>query len=135
MTYVIAAILLLAPGDARRVVEFTSDSLDVVAKNIDEKKAVLVDVRSKEEWQQGYVAGAFFLPIDSLRKHSFDRQRVAKLLPKKKILYTYCLVGMRAKAAAAILEREGYEVRPLKPGYDELIKYGFAVAPPEKKGG
>lgn len=32
---------------------------------------------------------------------------------------------MRAKAAAAILQQLGYEVRALKPGYDELLKAGF----------
>jgi rhodanese-related sulfurtransferase len=32
---------------------------------------------------------------------------------------------MRSLKAANILEKLGYEVRPLKPGYDELIEAGF----------
>jgi rhodanese-related sulfurtransferase len=52
---------------------------------------------------------------------------LAKKLPKNKktILYTFCVVGMRAKTAAIKLDQEGYTVRALKPGYDELLKAGF----------
>ena len=32
---------------------------------------------------------------------------------------------MRAKVAAYELEKHGYTVRALKPGYNELVKAGF----------
>jgi phage shock protein E len=118
----------LAPGAAaRETIEFTEDPLKVVAKNIAGKKAVLVDVRSVEEWNEGHVDGAIFVPVTSLRKHSLDPKKLAKTLPKNKktILYTHCVVGMRAKAAGIILQKQGYTVRVLKPGYEELIKAGF----------
>jgi hypothetical protein len=35
---------------------------------------------------------------------------------------------MRAKQAGMILEKQGYNVRVLKPGYEELIKAGFKQA-------
>lgn len=119
------AILLLATGDARPSAEFSKDSLETVQKNVADEKAVLVDVRSQEEWDEGHLEGSVFLPVTSLRKHSFDAKKVAKTLPKKKIVYTFCVVGMRAKQAATILEKEGYEVRALKPGYAELLEAGF----------
>jgi SAM-dependent methyltransferase len=50
---------------------------------------------------------------------------LAKVLPEKKILYTFCVVGMRAKTAAYALEKHGYTVLALKPGYDDLLKAGF----------
>ena len=118
----------LAPGAAaRETIEFTEDPLKVVAKNIAGKKAVLVDVRSVEEWNEGHVDGAIFVPVTSLRKHSLDPKKLAKTLPKNKktILYTHCVVGMRAKAAGLILQKQGYAVRVLKPGCEELIKAGF----------
>lgn len=118
----------LSPGAAaRETIVFTEDSLKVVAKNIAGKKAVLVDVRSVEEWNEGHVVGAIFVPVTSLRKHSLDAKKLAKTLPKNKktILYTHCVVGMRAKAAGIILQKQGYTVRVLKPGYEELIKAGF----------
>jgi phage shock protein E len=120
-----ALTIFLAPGDARPSAEFTKDSLETVHKNIADEKAVLVDVRSQEEWDAGHLEGSIFLPVTSLRKHSFDAKKVAKTLPKKKIAYTFCVVGMRAKQAATILEQHGYAVRALKPGYEELLKAGF----------
>jgi hypothetical protein len=38
---------------------------------------------------------------------------------------------MRAKQAGVILEKQGYTVRALKPGYEQLLKAGFKKA--EKK--
>ena len=110
---------------ARAAIEFTDDTLEVVARNIAEEKAVLVDVRSVEEWNEGRIEGSIFVPVTSLQKHSLDPKKLAETLPKEKILYTFCVVGMRAKAAAKILEQQGYTVRAIKPGYDELIKAGF----------
>lgn len=40
---------------------------------------------------------------------------------------------MRAKAAAKVLIKHGYEVRALKPGYDELLKAGFKKAENKKE--
>ena len=110
---------------ARTAIEFTADTLEVVERNVAEDKAVLVDVRSVEEWNEGHLEGSVFVPVTSLRKHSLDPLKLAETLPKEKILYTFCVVGMRAKAAATILEQQGYTVRALKPGYDELINAGF----------
>lgn len=129
MSTLFAILFLVVAADARPSAEFTKDSLDVVYKSVAEKKAVLVDVRSVEEWRKGHIDGAIFLPIDSLRKYSLDPKRLQKTLPKNKVVYTYCLVGMRAKAAATILEKQGFTVRALKPGYEDLVKYGFAKAP------
>jgi phage shock protein E len=126
----IALPLLLVANSDRSNVEFTKDSLDVVKQHIAEEKAVLVDVRSEQEWKQGHLEGALFVPVTSLRKGG-DPKALAKTLPKKKILYTFCVVGMRAKSAAHALEKHGYTVRALKPGYDDLLKAGFKKAKPE----
>ena len=114
-----------ASREARHKIEFTKDTLEIVKKNLAEGKAVLVDVRSQEEWDRGHLEEAVFVPIDSLRKKP-DLKMLAKKLPEKeKILYTFCVVGMRAKAAAIKLQQQGYTVRPLKPGYEQLLKAGF----------
>jgi rhodanese-related sulfurtransferase len=121
-----AAALVLAPllADAA---EITKDSLKKVYENVSEEKAVLVDVREKSEWDEGHLEGSIFLPISAL-KRGVPAERLAKILPQKKILYTFCVVGKRSLAAGRILERYGYEVRPLKPGYKELLKAGFNKA-------
>ncbi|MCI0331714.1 MAG: rhodanese-like domain-containing protein [Planctomycetes bacterium] len=125
-------LAFLAANSPRGNIEFTKDSLEVVKKNVLQEKAVLVDVRSIEEWNQGHIEGSIFLPVTSLRKGG-DAKQIAKTLPKKKVLYTFCVVGMRAKTAAYVLEQHGYTVRALKPGYDELIKAGFKKGKNKKK--
>lgn len=133
LAYCLALVALLsqaearpapASSEARYAIEFTKDTLAVVKKNVAEGKAVLVDVRSVQEWNKGHIEGSIFLPVDSLRKKP-DPKMLAQKLPKKKVLYTFCVVGMRAKTAAIKLEQQGYKVRVLKPGYDELLEAGF----------
>lgn len=117
----LVACLMVAVTNAE---EHTKDSLRTVHDNIAAKKAVLIDVRDKQEWDEGRVAGAIFLPLSELRMR--DRtEKMLQALPKDRILYTYCVVGMRSLKAAEILKKHGYEVRALKPGYEDLIKTGF----------
>src|SRR5919106_1408723 len=116
--HVFAIVALLASNSARSTIEFTEDSLKLVHENVSKKKAVLVDVRSQEEWNKGHIEGSIFLPVTSLSKGG-DAKEIAKKLPKKKILYTFCVVGMRARTAAFALQKHGYTVRALKPGYED----------------
>ena len=102
----------------------TKDSLETVKKNVAEKKAVLVDVREKSEWDEGHIEGSIFLPLSALKK-GLTKEQLAKVLPKDRILYTFCMVGKRAITAEDIFEKFGYEGRSLKPGYKELVKAGF----------
>ena len=107
--------------------ELSKDSLKTVLENVTEETAVLVDVREKSEWDAGHVEGAIFLPLSSLKKGA-DAEALATLLPNDKILYIHCVVGKRAVTAGNIVETFDYEVRPLKPGYKELLKAGFKKA-------
>ena len=107
--------------------EQTKDTLPTVKKNVDDKKAVLVDVREQSEWDAGHIDGAIFLPLSEL-KNGVDKDKLAGKLPKEKVVYTHCVVGKRCLAAANILEKLGYDVRPLKPGYKELLDAGFKKA-------
>jgi rhodanese-related sulfurtransferase len=104
--------------------EHTTDSLDTVRGRLEEKKGVLVDVRDLVEWNAGHVDGAKHLPWRELQD-KLTREDVEKKLSKDLIVYTYCAVGYRSLRAAKILKKYGYDVRPLKPGYEELVKAGF----------
>jgi rhodanese-related sulfurtransferase len=107
--------------------EQTKDTLPTVKKNVEDKKAVLVDVREQSEWDAGHIDGAIFMPLSEL-KNGVDKEKLAGKLPQEKIVYTHCVVGKRCLAAANILEKLGYDVRPLKPGYKELLDAGFRKA-------
>lgn len=122
-------ITLFAPGLASLAnsAELSKEPLTAVLSNVTAGKALLVDVREKAEWDRGHIEGAVLLPFSRL-KDRIDPGQLAKQLPKDKILYTYCVVGARALSVAKILEKLGYQVRPLKPGYAEMIKAGFAKA-------
>ena len=107
--------------------EHTKDTLATVKENVTAKKAVLVDVREKQEWDSGHIAGAALVPLSDLKVAS-GLQAALKRLPKDRIVYTYCAVGVRSLKAAEILKKQGYDVRALKAGYVELLKAGFPNA-------
>jgi rhodanese-related sulfurtransferase len=112
--------------------EHTKDSLDVVKEKLKEKKALLIDVREEKEWDAGHLADARLLPLSQLEK-GVSPDNLAKTLAKDKIIYLHCAVGGRCRTAADILKKQGYDVRPLKSGYNQLLKSGFAKAEPKKE--
>jgi rhodanese-related sulfurtransferase len=122
-----AVMLAMVLGSAVGVavaVEHTKDSLEAVQQAVADQKAVLVDVREPEEWNEGHLSGARSLPLSVLEK-GVKPDALANLLPKTKIIYVHCLSGGRCLQAADILATLGYDVRPLKPGYQSLVTAGF----------
>ncbi len=111
---------------ATSAAELTKEPLSKIKQDVDDEKAVLVDVREKKEWDDGHIEGAIFLPL-SILQDGVTKDEL-KGLPKDKILYVHCVVGKRAVTAANILERNGYKVQPMKPGYKEMISAGFPKA-------
>ena len=105
----------------------TSDSLETVKKKLNDKSAVLLDVRELAEWNEAHVSGAISLPISSIQK-GLDASGLLKIVPKDKVIYTHCRAGRRALAAAEELSKQGYDVRALKPGIQELLDAGFPKA-------
>ena len=72
--------------------EHTKDSLDTVKHQVEEKKAVLLDVREQKEWDAGHVQGAVLVPLGDLAKKSKDPAFLAELekkLPKNKTVYCH----------------------------------------------
>ena len=126
--FVIVAALC-ARGDAA---EHTKDSLAKVKENVKEKKAVLVDVREESEWEDGHIRDARHVPLSWLAK-SPDPKELQKKLPKDKVLYVHCKSGGRCLIAADLLKEFGYDLRPLKPGYNDLLKAGFEKAEEKEK--
>jgi phage shock protein E len=117
----------MAQQEKKEKLEHTKDSLDTVKKNIAEGKAVIVDVREQKEWDEGHLAGAILMPSSKLKVEP-DLAELVKMLDKKTIIYTHCRAGGRAATCAAILKKQGFDVRALKPGYADLIKAGFEKA-------
>ena len=64
--------------------------------------AVILDVRSKGEFDGGHIRGAVNIPVDQLR-NSLNR-----LKDKRKPIITCCASGMRSASAKSILLASGY---------------------------
>ena len=120
-------IVVAAMAATSLAADVTKDSLKTVKDNVEKKKAVLVDVREKAEWDKGHIDGAILLPLSEL-KRGVNPETLDSKLPKNSIVYTHCVIGKRSVTAGEILEKQGYEVRPLKPGYKELLRAGFKKA-------
>lgn len=72
---------------------------------------ILLDIRSKEEFDKGFIPNAINIPIDELR------DRISELDLNKNI-YVYCLGGVRGYLAQQILKQNGYKkVLNLSGGY------------------
>lgn len=107
--------------------DHTTDSLGTVKKNVAGGKAVLVDVREAQEWQDGHLKAAKHLALSDL-KAGVPADQLKKTLPPGKVVYLHCASGGRCKTAADILKKQGYDARPLKDGYGKLIEAGFEKA-------
>lgn len=105
----------------------TKDSMEKVKTGLRNKKAILLDVREQDEWDDGHLKSARLLPLSKL-KEGIPAPDLARLLPKDKTIYAHCASGRRVLEAADILHQAGYHVEPLKSGYTELLKAGFEKA-------
>lgn len=93
--------------------------LNRVLKEIEEEKAILIDVREEGEWEEDHLLQSELYPLSSLPEKYTD-------LPRDVIIYTHCMRGMRAQQAAAFLKNHGYEKSiPLKFTYEQLKALKF----------
>ncbi len=107
--------------------DHTTDALSTVQQKLKAKQAVLLDVREQSEWDAGHLAEAQLLPLSKLKAGLKPEE--LKGLPKDQPIYLHCRSGKRVLSAAEILVPLGYDVRPLKSGYDDLLQAGFPKAP------
>lgn len=67
-----------------------------------DKDAVLLDVRSREEYREGHIEGSVLMPLDEIYNIN------EKVKDKNKRIYVYCRSGARAGRAVEILRNLGY---------------------------
>ena len=102
------------------------DPLDQVKQHVEQKSAVLLDVREEDEWAAGHLADAQLLPLSKLKGST--PAAIAAGLPKDKPVYVHCKSGGRVLMFAEALQNQGLDIRPLRAGYDSLIQAGFRKA-------
>lgn len=65
--------------------------------------AILIDVRSPQEFNEGHLEGAISIP-----EYEFKRKIEMKIKNKDAIIIVYCNSGRRSRRAADILRKLGY---------------------------
>ena len=89
-------------------------------RDIEMENKFLLDVRTQDEFALGSLPGAINIPLDELRDRMSE-------LPKDRMIYTFCAVGLRGYLAYRILTQHGFDkVRNLSGG---LKTYRAATAP------
>jgi len=76
----------------------------------DDKDYILIDVRTKEEFENGHIKESINIPVDNLRER-------LKELDKNKTIIEYCQVGLRGYIADRILSQNGFKVLNVTGGY------------------
>lgn len=104
-------------------------SLEDLKARLEDRSAtppVLVDVREKDEFRNGYIPGAIHVPRGFL-----EMQAEQKLPDKKQEVIVYCAGGTRSAFAAKTLSELGYEhVSSANPGFVRWKDLKFPVETP-----
>ena len=68
----------------------------------DAKGAILLDVRTPQEYREGHIPGSKNVPLQTIDKISFvaDNENIP--------LYVYCYSGARSRQAVTMLQHMGY---------------------------
>ena len=110
----------------------TKDPLTVVKKRVESKKATLLDIREVSEWNDGHLKLAVLIPLSELKKAepSPKVKKALQSLDKSQPVYCHCRSGRRVLTAAPLLKKMGFDIRPLKAGFQDLSQSGFEIAKP-----
>ena len=86
----------------------------MIDKTLSENNYIVVDVRTKEEYNNGHIKNAINIPYDTIDKDT--------KLEKSKTIFVYCKSGARSAKAYVILKKLKYNVVNLG-SYDKAKKY------------
>lgn len=91
-----------------------NNSIGLSELNSIKSNAILIDVRSMQEYKEGHIDGAICIP------HYEISYRIEREVPDKNaLIVVYCQYGIRSKKAAEILLKKGYtNVYHIKNGLD-----------------
>ena len=92
----------------------------------DHQDIVLVDVREKHEWNEGYIPGAVHVP------RGFLELQIEEAVPdKSKTVVLYCAGGVRSLIAGSTLQQMGYkDVISMSGGFGQWKGNGFPFVQP-----
>ncbi len=90
-----------------------ASAYDTIQKELD-AGALLIDVRTQEEFDTGHIKNAVLFPLQDIEQGKLPTE------DKTTKLYVYCRSGNRSAQATRILEKAGYTVTDLGGKTDVL---------------
>ena len=95
-------------------------------RGADEQEIVLVDVREKHEWNEGYIPGAIHVP------RGFLELQIEEAVPdKSRTVVLYCAGGVRSLMAGKTLQQMGYQnAISMSGGYGQWKNSGLPFVQP-----
>lgn len=93
------------------------------AKTLMEKEEgyILLDVRTKGEYESGYIPGAINIPLSDI-----DEEIISSLPDKSQMILVYCRSGNRSREASDKLSKLGYtnilEIGGINAWKGEIVK-------------
>src|SRR5215471_11630445 len=92
----------------------------------DAQDIVLVDVREKHEWNEGYIPGAIHVP------RGFLELQIEEAVPdKSKTVVLYCAGGVRSLIAGSTLKQMGYQnAISMSGGFGQWKTNGYSFVQP-----
>lgn len=93
-----------AKSDNEKLTGYQKITPVVVKERLDKgEKLIIVDVRTKEEYDSGHIANSLLIPYDEIEKKA-----PALLTDKNAAIIVYCRTGRRSEIAAKALIGMGY---------------------------
>lgn len=121
---ILTAIALAGCGGGTSVTEDVN--VQGFAKVVEDPAIVIIDVRTPEEFAQGYIAGSLNIDVSNANFVS----EVAKL-DKTKTYAIYCRSGNRSKVATAEMEKLGFtSLYNMTGGAIDWEQAGFPLVSP-----
>ena len=93
ISLIIVCLLLTACGNKYETID-TNKALELI-----DSGAIVIDVRTKEEYDGGHIKGSINIPVDEIDKIDYD---------KDDTLIIYCATGIRSQNAINKLVDMGY---------------------------
>lgn len=116
----ISVLVLLLVGTIALAADYTKDDVEVIKAKVQKGEVVLIDVREKNEWDEGHVSGAKLLSLSKISKGA-TKAEIESVVGKDKVIYLHCKAGSRCMKAAEILEKQGFKVQAIDLPVGELI--------------
>jgi rhodanese-related sulfurtransferase len=98
-------------------------NLQRLLEDVKNEKALIVDVREEEEWDQEHLTAAKLFPFSHLEEGSIPKE-----VPLDTPIYLHCRSGHRAKLAVSLLKKAHFtDVHAIEQSFEELKSAHFEI--------